>query len=142
MDKTRIEEIIGIAQQWDLDALEVQDEQGTVRVVRRSASPVPAPAAASAPREAAPAQDAPPGLHAVKSPMVGIFLAADPQNGRVLAALGDRVAAGQALGFVEAMKMHTEITADQDGEIVEILAADQQPVQFGAPLFLLKPGGD
>jgi hypothetical protein len=61
---------------------------------------------------------------------------------RVLAALGDRVAAGQTLGFVEAMKMHTEITADQDGEIVEILAADQQPVQFGAPLFLLKPGGD
>ncbi len=144
MDKARIEEIIGIAQQWDLDALEVQDEQGTVRVVRRSASPAPAPApaAASAPREAAPARDVPPGLHAVKSPMVGIFLAADPQSGRVLAAPGDRVAAGQALGFVEAMKMHTEITADQGGEIVEILAADQQPVQFGAPLFLLKPGGD
>lgn len=138
MDRARIEEIIGIARDWDLDALEVEDGQGKVRVVRRSGcAPVaaaPAPAA-----QAAPPRGVPAGLHAVPSPMVGIFLAADPQSGKVLAAVGDRVARGQALGFVEAMKMHTEVAADQGGEIVEILAVDQQPVQFGAPLFLLKP---
>lgn len=142
MDRARIEEIIGIAEQWDLDALEVEDEQGAVRVVRRSASaPAAAASPAQAPREAAPARDVPPGLHAVRSPMVGIFLASDPQSGQVLAVAGDRVSAGQALGFVEAMKMHTEVAADRDGELVEILIADQQAVQFNAPLFLLKPDG-
>ena len=141
MDRARIEEIIGIAEQWDLDALEVEDEQGSVRVVRRSASaPVAAAAPAPTARESgAPARDVPPGLHAVHSPMVGIFLASDPQNGQVLAVAGDRVSAGQALGFVEAMKMHTEVAADRDGELVEILITDQQAVQFNAPLFLLKP---
>lgn len=142
MDKARIEEIIGIAEQWDLDALEVEDEQGLVRVVRRSAPGPAAPAApAQAARETGPARDVPPGLHAVLSPMVGIFLASDPQSGQVLAVAGDRVSAGQALGFVEAMKMHTEVAADRDGELVEILIADQQAVQFNAPLFLLKPDG-
>lgn len=143
MDRARIEEIIGIAEQWDLDALEVEDEQGAVRVVRRSApAPVAAATPAQATRETAPARDVPPGLHAVRSPMVGIFLASDPQSGQVLAVAGDRVSAGQALGFVEAMKMHTEVAADRDGELVEILIADQQAVQFNAPLFLLKPDGE
>lgn len=140
MDRTRIEEIIGIAEQWDLDALEVEDEQGTVRVVRRASGTAAASAPAPAAREAAgTARDVPPGLHAVRSPMVGIFLAADPRSGQVLATAGDRVGKGQALGYVEAMKMHTEVTADVDGELVEVLIADQQAVQFGAPLFLLRP---
>jgi acetyl-CoA carboxylase biotin carboxyl carrier protein len=53
--------------------------------------------------------------------------------------VGDRVEPGTVLGYAEAMKMRTEITADTGGEIVEVLVTDQQPVQFNAPLFLLRP---
>lgn len=147
MDKDRIEEIIGIAEKYDLDALDVEDEAGAVRVVRRSAgvapaqavrenSETPAQSATDAPDKRGPLPD---GIEAVPSPMVGIFSTVPPGEDCAPVQQGDCVTTGQALGYVEAMKMSTEVSASRDGTLVEILAADGQAVQFGDALFLIKP---
>ncbi|MFW5734534.1 MAG: acetyl-CoA carboxylase biotin carboxyl carrier protein [Oceanidesulfovibrio sp.] len=147
MDNTRIEEIIAIAEKYDLDALEVEDETGAVRVVRRSAGSAPAqavrehsekpdPYASGAPNKRS---SLPEGVEAIPSPMVGIFSTIPPGEDCAPVQQGDCVTTGQALGYVEAMKMSTEVSTPLAGTLVEILAADGQAVQFGDPLFLIKP---
>jgi acetyl-CoA carboxylase biotin carboxyl carrier protein len=149
MDKERIEAVIAIAEEHDLDALEVEDEHGAVRVVRRSpgvtvAGPVPAQNAAAAPRDPVPTGSAPlpEGVRPVPSPVVGVFSPASPptstEKGGAPLQPGDAVCAGQVLGFVEAMKMATEVVSPLDGVLAEVLAAEGQAVQFGDPLFLVR----
>ncbi|MGI8865237.1 MAG: acetyl-CoA carboxylase biotin carboxyl carrier protein, partial [Rubrobacteraceae bacterium] len=53
--------------------------------------------------------------------------------------VGDKVVAGQTLCIVEAMKLMNEIPADADGEILEILVENSGGVQYGQPLFHLRP---
>lgn len=142
MNREQIEDIIKIAEKWDLDALEVEDKNGKVKVVRRNGPVAVAAPTSQASQPATPASTpsgVPAGLHAVCSPMVGVFLAAAPETDTVLATQGKTVRKGDALGFVEAMKMQTEIMADVDGELVELLVSDQQAVEFNQPLFLIKP---
>ena len=52
---------------------------------------------------------------------------------------GDEVKVGQVLCIVEAMKLMNEIESDQAGVIVEIYTKNAQPVEFGEPLFLIRP---
>lgn len=141
MDKAYIESIIAIAEEHDLDALEVEDDTGAVRVVRRSS---PMPAAAAAPPQNRPSGPSPSstsplpeGVLAATSPVVGIFCPAPPDGGSPVQP-GDSVAEGQVLGYVEAMKMATEVTAPAAGSVAEILAAEGQAVQFGDPLFQIR----
>ena len=53
--------------------------------------------------------------------------------------VGSAVRKGQVLCIIEAMKLMNEIDAQHDGEVVEVFAEDRQPVQYGAPLFAIKP---
>lgn len=96
------------------------------------------PAAAPAPvSEAAPAVDV--GLHEVKSPIVGTFYESPAPGAPPFVQVGDQVEVGQVLCIVEAMKLMNEIEADVAGEIVKRVATSGQPVEYGAPLFLIKP---
>ncbi len=52
---------------------------------------------------------------------------------------GDQVAAGQVLCIIEAMKLMNEIEADASGEIVKVLVNNGQPVEYGQPLFAIRP---
>lgn len=147
MDKAWIEEVIGIAEKHDLDALEVEDKDGTVRVVRRSGSAPAVPVAVASPAQsaaAAPARGAASadfaGKEVVKCHMVGIFSTGGGEGGASTPSVGERVSEGQVLGFVEAMKMSSEVTAHCAGVLEEVLVADGQSVQYGDPLFLLRPG--
>lgn len=92
------------------------------------------PATAS---EAAPAADA--GLHEVKSPIVGTFYESPAPGAPAFVQVGDQVEVGQVLCIIEAMKLMNEIEADIAGEIVRRVATSGQPVEYGAPLFLIKP---
>lgn len=144
MDKKKIEGVIKIAEAWDLEELEIEEKQTRIRVVRRKAQAAAASAESLLGRTVAPAPRAeaeaiPEGLHAIRSPMVGIYLAVTGDAGPAMPVIGDTVVTGQVLGFVEAMKMQTQIVADCDGELVEVLASDQQAVQFNEPIFLLLP---
>lgn len=144
MNKSRIEEIIGIAEKWDLDALEVEDDKGAVRVVRRSGGSV-APAPPAPKPEATPQakqQDIPDGARQVTSPMVGIFTTQPYEEDTSPVLAGDTVTQGQPLGYLEAMKMVTTVEAPCNGKLLEIQAADGQSVQFGEPLFLIQQDPD
>ncbi len=101
-------------------------------------APAPAPAAAPTPMspKAAPAQD---GFHVIKSPFVGTFYASSSPGKPAYAKVGDRVKVGQPLCVLEAMKIMNEIDADINGEIVEICVDNESLVEFGQPLFKIKP---
>ena len=93
---------------------------------------------AQAPRAATPA-DAP-DVHVVKSPIVGTFYRASGPGAKVFVESGDQVKKGQVLCIVEAMKLMNEIESDCDGEILEALVANGQPVEYGEPLFKIRKG--
>jgi acetyl-CoA carboxylase biotin carboxyl carrier protein len=78
-------------------------------------------------------------LHIVKSPIVGTFYEAASPGKPAFVKVGDTVAAGQALCIIEAMKLMNEIESDVAGEIVKRLVANGQPVEYGQPLFAIRP---
>ena len=78
-------------------------------------------------------------LHMVKSPIVGTFYEAPGPGALPFVKPGDQVAAGQVLCIIEAMKLMNEIESDASGEIVKVLVNNGQPVEYGQPLFAIRP---
>ena len=134
---------------------EIEREGVKLKLVRRGAGgpelpammmPAPAPQAAvaapapiAAPASVAPAEAA--DTHVVKSPIVGTFYRSSAPDAKPFANIGDRIAKGQILCIVEAMKLMNEIESDCDGEVLEILVSNGQPVEFGEPMFRLRTSG-
>ena len=81
----------------------------------------------------------PSGLVDLKSPIVGTFFRAPNPNADPFVETGDRIDTGQVICIIEAMKLMNEIEADRAGEIVDILVANGQPVEFGEALFRIRP---
>lgn len=98
-----------------------------------------APTAAAQPQEAAvaPAKDS--NLFEITSPMVGTFYASPSPGADSYVKKGDKVKENTVVCIVEAMKLMNEIEAEIKGEIVEVLVENTQLVEFGQPLFLVKP---
>ena len=72
--------------------------------------------------------------------MVGVFYAAPTEDSEPFIKEGDHVKKGDTLCVIEAMKLMNEITAEQDGTIVEICAQNGQAVEYGTPLFRYEEG--
>ena len=107
-------------------------------------------AAAAGPRSTLPsaASIAPPGASStysseeivvVRSPMVGTFYSSPGQDAAPFVEIGDRVRVGQILCIIEAMKLMNEIEAEFDGDVLKCHVQNGQPVEFGEPLFDLRP---
>jgi acetyl-CoA carboxylase biotin carboxyl carrier protein len=80
----------------------------------------------------------PPGTEVFKSPIVGtLYRAASPEAEPFVSA-GTSFDESTVLCIIEAMKVMNEIRADFGGEIVEVLAENGEPVEFGQPLFLIR----
>jgi acetyl-CoA carboxylase biotin carboxyl carrier protein len=90
---------------------------------------------------AAPGAAAPPKTHLVdiKSPMVGTFYSAPEPGAEPYVKAGSRVAAGQVVCIIEAMKIMNEIEAEVAGLVREVCVENAQPVEFGQPLFRVDP---
>ena len=97
----------------------------------------PAPVKEEAPAAAPVANDA--DLHKITSPMVGTFYQAPNPDSPAYVKVGDKVGDETIVCIVEAMKLFNEIEAEIKGEIVEVLVKDGQLVEYGQPLFLVKP---
>ncbi len=145
VDDDLIRRLARLMDETGLSEIEVADGDRSLRVARPTGTAVaavaPAPAVAAA---AAPAVDAPaaapgsPPAGAVTSPMVGtVYLASEP-GARPFVKAGDRVAEGDTLLIVEAMKVMNPIRATQAGTVREILVQDSQPVEFGEVLLILE----
>lgn len=72
------------------------------------------------------------------SPMVGTFYAASSPDKAPFVKVGDKVKKGQTVCIIEAMKLMNEIESEQDGEVVKVLVNNEEMVEFGQPLFLIK----
>jgi len=108
-----------------------------------AAMPMPMPAAlpnapAAAPATA-PAARPDDRSHVVTSPFVGTFYRRPNPDTSPYISLNERVEKGQVLCIVEAMKLMNEIEADAAGTVVAILVEDNQPVEYGQPLFKIAP---
>jgi acetyl-CoA carboxylase biotin carboxyl carrier protein len=149
-DTALIRELAAILREADLGEIEI--EQGGLRIkvvkpepktVHVAAAPGYAPAA-SAPSAAAPsagpAAKAAPRDHpgAVKSPMVGTVYLAPDENSPTFVKVGDAVSEGQTLLLIEAMKTFNPVAAPRAGKVTQILAKNQQPVEFGEPLVIIE----
>jgi acetyl-CoA carboxylase biotin carboxyl carrier protein len=78
-------------------------------------------------------------LHKITSPMVGTFYSAPSPDADVYVTPGSKVSKDSIVCIVEAMKLFNEIEAEINGEIVEVLVSNGQLVEYGQPLFLVKP---
>ena len=78
-------------------------------------------------------------MHLVKSPIVGTFYGSPSPGAEAFAKIGAYVETGQTLCIVEAMKLMNEIESDISGEVLRIFVENGQPVEYGQPLFGIRP---
>jgi len=145
IDPDVIRELASLLDETNLSEIEWEEADQRVRVSRGGGGQVvAAPMAAAPPPPSAAATPAPaedeastnPG--AVKSPMVGtVYLAPEP-GATAFAKEGDRVAQGQTLVIVEAMKTMNPIAAPRAGVVAKVLVEDGTPVEFGQPLMIVE----
>jgi len=95
--------------------------------------PQPAPAAAEPPAEAKS------DLIEIPSPMVGTFYRASSPEAEPYVEIGGMVEEETVVCIIEAMKVMNEIKAEVRGEITKTFLANGDPVEYGQPLFLVKP---
>jgi acetyl-CoA carboxylase biotin carboxyl carrier protein len=116
----------------------------------RPAAEIIVPGAVPAPSSAAPATTGGEGagdavvrggddLFLVKSPIVGTFYGSPSPGAEPFVRVGSHVDSGQTLCIVEAMKLMNEIEAEVSGEVLRIFAENGQPVEYGQPLFGIRP---
>lgn len=144
LDKSSLSEL-----QWNSESERLLLKKPGPAVVHMASAPVaqmaPAPVAAVAatPAVASPSVPAAPaveaGLVEIKSPMVGTFYRSASPDSQVYVEEGGRVEKGKAVCIVEAMKLMNEIEADVSGTVVKVCVQNEQPVEFGTVLFLVRP---
>jgi acetyl-CoA carboxylase biotin carboxyl carrier protein len=111
-----------------------------LRSLMASAPAAAAPVASAAPAASAAATAAAEeSLHDVKSPIVGTFYESPAPGAPPFVQIGDQVEVGQVLCIIEAMKLMNEIESDVAGEVVKRIATSGQPVEYGQPLFAIRP---
>ena len=145
-DVERIRQIIELMEQHDLSEVDLQQGEEKIKLNRGSAAPAYAPAVAAAPVAAAPAAPAAAagaadtsGTITINAPMVGTFYARANPDSEPFVKVGDTITKDTIVCIVEAMKVFSEIPAECSGKIVEILANDQEAVDYNKPLFRVQP---
>ncbi|WP_077340410.1 acetyl-CoA carboxylase biotin carboxyl carrier protein [Pseudocolwellia agarivorans] len=149
MDIRKIKKLIELVEESGINELEISEGEESVRISRGasvihtaapqyaqpSAPAAPAPSApAAATIEAAPVASG----HTIRSPMVGTFYASASPDSPAFVEVGQHVNAGDTLCIVEAMKMMNQIEADKSGVIKEILAQNEDAIEFDQPLFIIE----
>jgi len=139
MDIRKVKKLIELLEESDINEIEIQEGEESLRISRASsvaaaaavmqAAPVAAPVAAPAPVAAAPAAPAIEG-HAITSPMVGTFYRSPSPGASAFVQVGQSVNAGDVICIIEAMKMMNQIEADKSGTVTAILAEDGDAVEF------------
>jgi len=97
------------------------------------------PPASQGALQASPEPRATEDLHLVKSPIVGTYYEAPSPGAEAFVKVGAHVESGQTLCIVEAMKLMNEIESDESGELIRIFVENGQPVEYGQPLFGIRP---
>ena len=153
MDSKRLAEIADVMEDRGLTRVRVEEPDGTAVELERAsvaqpvAVPMPMPSAMAAqvaaptvapaapePATQTPAAAPEPKGTEVTAPMVGVFYAVPAPGDEPFVHVGSKVKAGETLCIIEAMKVLNEVTAEADGEVLEICVADGDLVEFGSCL--------
>lgn len=95
--------------------------------------------AVGGPTQGAPEARSSDDLYLVKSPIVGTYYDAPSPGSEPFVKVGAHVDSGQTMCIVEAMKLMNEIESDISGEVLRIFVENGQPVEYGQPLFGIRP---
>ncbi len=160
MDLEELKELLQILDEKEIAEFELEEEGMKLRIRKAAANHAAPPTAliaplapataglpmASTPSAVTPAAaerpapaDAEPDHFVAKSPIVGTFYRAPDPNSPPYVNVGDHVGKGQVLCIIEAMKLMNEIEAEVAGTVTRIHPESGQPVQYGDPLFSLRP---
>ncbi len=140
-DVERIRDLIDLMEERGLCEVDLKQAEQQIRLVRGTVSAAPAApvaAAAAAPAAPAPAAEAPvesASIVTINAPMVGTFYNRPNPKSPEFVKVGSRVSADTVVCIVEAMKVFNEIPAEISGVITEVLASNEEAVDFGKPLF-------
>ena len=147
----RIRRLIDLMNEYDLREVDLKQSEQQIRLVRGGVAPaaaapmmpVPfAPAPTTAGNASAPAGDVDgPHIAIIKSPMVGTFYTKANPKSEPFVKVGSAVSADTTVCIIEAMKVFNEIPAEVRGTIVSVLVENEQPVDFGRPLFKVDTRG-
>lgn len=150
MDIRKIKKLIELVEESGINELEISEGEESVRISRggttvqaapmMQAAPLAAPVAAPTAAPAASVDAAPAAIsgHVVRSPMVGTFYSSASPDAPAFVEVGQHVNAGDTLCILEAMKMMNQIEADKSGVIKEILAENEDAIEFDQPLFIIE----
>ena len=148
MDIRKIKKLIELIESSDIAELEIVEGEESVRISRNSSAPMmvaAAPVASAPPMAAAPAVGLAPPSEAeaplgetIDSPMVGTYYEAASPTSTPFVKVGDSISIGDTLCIIEAMKMLNQIESEKAGVIKEILVDNEQPIEFGQPLFVIE----
>jgi acetyl-CoA carboxylase biotin carboxyl carrier protein len=142
IDEALIRKLAKLLKETGLTEIEFETDVARIRVNSGASGPIiaaapamgaPVPAPAVAPTVGAEAAAA----GTVSSPMVGTAYLAPEPNAAAFVKVGDRVAKGQTILIIEAMKVMNPIPAPHAGTVTQILVQDGQPVEFGEPLMVI-----
>ncbi|UOG94000.1 MAG: acetyl-CoA carboxylase biotin carboxyl carrier protein [Candidatus Thiothrix sulfatifontis] len=152
MDVRKIQKLISLLEGSDVAEIEIKEGEDSVRISRVNSGMTlaSAPQQYYAPQQhpqamvstpiaaAEPVAPVAPSGHVVESPMVGTFYRASSPTAKAFAEVGQSVKVGDTLCIIEAMKMLNQIQSDASGVIKAILVENEQPVEFGQPLFIVE----
>lgn len=142
-----IKELISVLEDSTLSVLELQKEDGSKiklekpqQVIAQTVAPQPVAVQAPVAQNSAPAPQATAvdSGRTINAPIVGVFYAASAPGAKPFVSVGDVVKKGEVVCIIEAMKCMNEIQAEEDGEIVEVLAKDGDLVEYDQPVFRIK----
>ena len=144
MDIEKLKELIEFMKEEDLLELEIEEEGKKIKLSRNpkqiNVSPsILTPSTSQMPLETKPQEKKEEGLIEIKAPMVGTFYRAPAPDAQPYVEVGSQIDSGDVVCIIEAMKLMNEIKSEIKGEIVDILAENGEPVEYGQPLFLVKP---
>jgi acetyl-CoA carboxylase biotin carboxyl carrier protein len=154
VDLAEVERLLAFMQKHGLEEFEYARGGVHIRLKKPSAAPVAiSRMTASADSAVAATHPTPSGgraragesaaadLHVIKSPIVGTYYASPSPDAGAFVAVGAKVEPGQTLCIIEAMKLMNEIESDVAGEVVQIFVENGKPVEYGEPLFGIRPRG-
>jgi acetyl-CoA carboxylase biotin carboxyl carrier protein len=139
-----VREILRIIDESPLEELRVETD-GFSLYVRKGASAetaapetaAPPPAESARPAEASEVDD---GLVTVSSPMLGTFYRAESPGSPPFVEVGARVQPDTTVAIIEVMKMMNSVPAGLSGTVVEVCSENAKLVEYGQPLFRVRPG--
>lgn len=135
INRDRVLQLLEIFKASQAGEFALQEGDRYYRFVRAAA----APAVTAAPQHPEAAAAPEPELITIKARVVGLFYRGKQPGQDPLVHVGDKVAEGQPLGIIEVLRKPTVINSSAAGEVTEIFHADGHGVQYGDPLFIIRP---